>query len=800
MEGFGQDVRFAWRWARRSPGFTLIVLLTLALGIGANTVMFSVVNAVLLRPLPFPQPERLASVWPEKPLSGGPFVEFRDRSRSFERLAAYSDATGFSLSGNGRPERVEGAYVSSDFFRVLGPGAVLGRTLLSGDDQPGRDRFVVLSQGLWQQRFGAGRGIVGREIVVDGVSRTVVGVMPSDFTFPSQSVRLWVPLSLDASNPGEFWGGGSPLHVVGRLRPGVSLEQADAEIRTLAPQVLRAAPWPLPNEWVEGAGAAPLRNLVLGDTATPLLVLMAAVAVVLLIACANIANLLLARSEARKREVATRAALGASRRRIIRQLLTESVLLSSLGGGAGLLLAVAGVPALTALLPSDIPRAAEIGIDGRVLSFTLALAALTGIAFGLLPALRASQPNLQLLLKDGGKGTAGVAHRRISAALVVSEVALAAMLVVAAGLLVRSLVHLLDIDTGFRAEQVVTARISPPKADYAEDERIRVFYDNVLERVRVLPGVEIVASVHRLPLGGESGGMPIQVEGRSAVPGAAAPFAAEWRVSPAYVGTMAIPLLRGRGFTDADRDGAPHVALVNQAMARRFWPRQDPVGKRFRPVWWNEWVTVVGVVGNVKDQGLASEEQLEVYRPFAQGPVSDMNLVIRTRSAPDALAGSLRKAVWSVDPNVPVSDVRTMEQVVLTSLSRPQFTMVLLSVFAALALGLGAVGIYGVIAYAVSQRTQEIGIRIALGATPGLVLGLELRRGVVLAAAGVVIGLFAGIMTTRLLGSLLFNVSPIDPLILSAVALAVLGVALLASYLPARRATRVNPVAALRAD
>jgi predicted permease len=800
MKRLAQDIRFALRWARRSPGFTLIVLLTLALGIGANTVMFSVVNAVLLRPLPFPEPERLASVWPEKPLSGGPFVEFRNRSRSFEHLAAYSDATGFSLSGNGRPERVEGAHVSAEFFRVLGSGAALGRTLLTGEDQPGRDRIVVLSQGLWQQRFGADRGIVGREIVVDGVSRTVVGVMPSDFGFPSRSVRLWVPLSLDASNPGEFWGGGSPLHVVGRLRQGVGLEQANAEIRTLAPQVLGTAPWPLPDEWIEGAGAAPLRTLVLGDTATPLLVLMAAVAVVLLIACANVANLLLARSEGRKREVATRAALGAPRHRIVGQLLTESVLLSSVGGAAGLLLAIAGVPVLAALLPSDIPRAAEIGIDGRVLSFTLGLSALTGIAFGLLPALRASRPNLQSLLKEGGKGTAGVAHRRISATLVVGEVALAAMLVIVAGQLVRSLVHLLDVDTGFRAEQLVTARISPPKAAYVDEERIRVFYDAVLERARVLPGVEMAAAVNRLPLDGEAGGMPIQVEGSAVVPGAAAPFAAEWRVSPAYVGTMAIPLLGGRAFTDADRDGAPHVALVNEAMAHRFWPEQDPVGKRFRPVWWNEWVTVVGIVGNVKDQGLADEEQLEVYRPFAQGPAADMTLVLRTRSAPATLAGSLRQAVWSVDPTVPVSDMRTMEQVVLTSLSRPRFTMVLLSLFAVLALGLGAVGIYGVIAFAVSQRTQEIGIRMALGATPGSVLGLELRRGGALAAMGVVIGLSAGIMVTRLMRSMLFNVSPFDLLTFVAVALAVLGVALLASYVPARRATRVNPVAALRAD
>ncbi len=799
METFRQDMLFALRWARRSPGFMVIVLLTLALGIGANTVMFSVVNAVLLRPLPFPAPDRLVSVWPEKPLSRGAFVQFRDRSRSFQHLAAYSDATGFSLSGNGEPDRIEGAYVSSEFFRALGPGAALGRTLLSGEDQPGHDRVVVLSQGLWQQRFGGDRGILGREVTVDGVTRTVVGVMPPHFSFPSPDVRLWIPLSLDASDPGEFWGGGVPLHVVGRLRPGVGLEQADAEVATIAPEVLRAAPWPLPESWIDGAGAAPLRKLVMGGAATPLLVLMGAVALVLLIACANVANLLLARSEARKREIATRAALGASQRRIVFQLLTESVLLAVIGGGVGLLLALVGLPVLTSLLPAEIPRANEIGIDVRVLAFTLVLAGLTGVVFGLLPALRASRPDLQSLLKEGGKGTAGVAHRQVSALLIVGEVAVAAMLVVAAGLLVRSLVKLLDVDTGFRAERVVTARISPPKAAYTDDERIRVFYQSVLERVQALPGVEAAAATHRIPLGSEAGGMPIHVEGQPVVPGAAAPFAAEWRVTPTYLGTMEIPLLRGRAFTDADREGTPNVALVNEAMARRFWPDQDAVGKRFRPVWWNDWVTVVGVVGNVKDQGLASAEQLEVYRPFAQGPMPDMNLVVRTRAAPGSLAGNLRQAVWGVDPNVPVSDVRSMEQIVQASLSQPKFTMILLCVFAALALGLGAVGIYGMITYSVSQRSHEISIRMALGATPGSVLAQELRRGVTLAIVGVGVGLAGGIMTTRLMGSLLFGISPGDPLTFLMVALAVLGVAILASLVPAIRATRMNPGAALRA-
>ncbi|HET6763190.1 MAG TPA: ABC transporter permease [Longimicrobiaceae bacterium] len=794
------DVRFALRWLGRSPAFTAAVVLTLALAIGVNTVMFSVVNAVLLRPLPFPDPGRLVSVWPQKALGRGAFQQFRDGGRGTARVAGFSDATGFGVAGGGEPERVEGAWVSGDLMGTLGVAAARGRAFTPADESPGAAPVVLLSDGLWRQRYGADPGIVGRRVVVEGIPRTVAGVMPPDFRFPSRQVRMWLPVRMDASDPAEFWGGEPALHMVGRLAPGVTPGAADAAVRALAPRVAAAAPWPLPATWSEGAGAAPLRTLLLGDVATPLLLLLGAVGLVLLIACGNVANLLLARNAARTREIATRAALGAPRARLVRQLATESLLLYLAGGAAGLLLALAAGPVLMAALPADTPRAAEIGVDGRVLAFTLALTLATGLAFGVLPALRASRADLQSSLKEGSKATAGAGNRRVSALLAAGEVALAVTLAIGAGLLVRSLAGLLRVDTGFQAERVVTARVSPPAAAYGDDGRVLGFYNAVLEGVGHVPGVQSAALVHRIPLGGEASALPLQVEGQPVVPGAAAPTAGEWRVTPEYLGVMGVPLLRGRAFTAADRDGAPAVALVNRAMARRFWPGADPVGKRIRPVWWREWVTVVGVVGDVKEDDLTGDAPLQVYRPFAQGPVAEMHLVVRTRADPAALAPALRRAVAGVDPAVPVSEVRTMAQVVVSSLARPRFTVLLLSVFAALAVLLGGIGIYGVIAQGVSQRVQEFGIRMALGATPAAVLGGVLRQGLRLAVAGVLAGVVAAALATRLFVRLLYGVGPLDPLTFVLAAAFMVAVALVAAYFPARRATRVDPVLALRAE
>jgi putative ABC transport system permease protein len=800
METLRQDLRFALRWLGRSPAFTAAVVLTLALAIGVNTVMFSVVNAVLLRPLPFPEPDQLVSIWPAKALGRGAFAQFREQGRATARVAAFSDATGFSLSGTGAPERAEGAWASADLLSTLGVAAARGRGFAAGDEAPGSPPVVLLSDGLWRQRYGADPGIVGRRVVVDGVPRTVAGVMPPGFRFPSRQVRLWLPVSMDASDPAEFWAGEPALHLVGRLNPGVTPGAAQAAVRALAPRVAAAAPWPLPPRWSEDAGAAPLRTLVLGDVATPLLLLLAAVGLVLLIACGNVANLLLARSATRTREIATRAALGAGRARLVRQLATESLLLYLAGGAAGLLLALAAGPALAAALPADTPRAAEITVDGRVLAFTLALTLATGLVFGVLPALRASRADLQSSLKEGSKASAGAANRHVSGLLAAGEVALAVTLAIGAGLLVRSLTGLLSVDTGFQPARVVTARVSPPRAAYQEDARVRELYRAVLERVQAVPGVQEAAVVHRIPLGGESSALPIQVEGQPPAAGAAAPTAGEWRVTPGYLGVMGVRLLRGRAFTAGDREGSPAVALVNQAMARRFWPGADPVGKRFRPVWWRDWVTVVGVVGDVKDDNLTGEAPLQVYRPFEQGPVAEMHLVVRTRSDPDDIAPALRSAVAAVDPSVPVSDVRTMADVVASSLARPRFTVLLLSAFAALAVVLGAIGIYGVIAHGVSQRSQEFGIRMALGATPGVVLGGVLRHGFRLAAAGVIAGLVAAALAMRLFVRLLYGVSPLDPLTFVVAGVFMVAVALLAAYFPARRATRVDPVLALRAE
>ncbi|MBD0320300.1 MAG: ABC transporter permease, partial [Gemmatimonadetes bacterium] len=718
---------------------------------------------------------------------------FRRRLTGLEGLEAYSALTGFSLAGRGVPERVEGAQVSAGLFRLLGVSPALGRGFVEGEDQPGRDAVVVLSHGLWRQRFGGARDVLGRTVEVDGVARTVVGVMPPGFRFPAAGARLWVPVPLDGSNPGDYWAGAPVLSLVGRVRDGVPVERIGAEVRAAAPEVRAAFPWPLPPTWTEGAGAAPLREVVVGDAGTPLLVLVGAVGLVLLIACANVANLLLVRNASRRKELAVRAALGATRGHLARFLFTESLLLSLMGTLLGLALALAGMRALLALLPAGTPRVAEIGIDGRVLAGVLLLSLLNALLFGVVPSLQASRADLGGALRDGGKGSRGVAHRRLSSALVVGEIALAVTLVIGAGLLVRSLWELLRVDTGLRAEQVVAARLSPPPARYTEPERTLAFYQSVLSRVQGLPGVQAAAVVQRVPLGGEDGGVPLAVEGQPLPAGAAAPFAGEWRVTPDYLRVMGIPLLRGRALTDADRQGAPAVALVNQAMARRFWPGQDPVGRRIKPVWWQEWITVVGVVGDVKDGGLQEESGLQLYRPVAQGPSTSMHLVVRTRAAPEALAAPVAQEVWAVDPDVPVSDVRTMREVVAASVAGPRSAMTLLGLFAGIALVLGAIGVYGVIAYAVSRRTQEFGIRMAMGASRGAVVGLVLRQGGRLAAAGVGAGLLAALVLTRVLASLLFGVSAADPLTFGVVALLVLGLALLASYVPAWRATRIEP-------
>lgn len=799
MDTLWQDVRYALQQIRRSPGFAVVAAATLALGIGANTAIFSVVNAVLLRPLPYQQPQRLVSVELDGLNYEGTFLQFGERAKSLD-VAAYRGGE-LSLTGRGEPLYLRSVATSSNLFSILGVDAILGRAFLATESQTGSDAVVILSYGLWQARFGGDPAIMGEQIRLDSTNRTVVGVMPAGFHFPDANTELWVPLALDPANHVDLWS--TTATMIGRLRPGVTLVQARAEVAALAPQMLQLFPWSMPEKYGRQATAVPLREHLVGDVRPMLLILLGAVGFVLLIACVNVANLLLVRTAARQRELAIRAALGAGRRRLMRQLLTESMILALLGGALGLLLAIWGVQALTASLPSNTPRLSEIGIDGRVLAVTLVVALATGLLFGLLPAFRSARSNAQAVLKEGGRGSsAGRERRHLSGVLVVSEVALAVVLVTGAGLLMRSFLRLLQTDPGFRTEQLLSATIAPPTFRYTTEPSRRLFYQELVERIDALPGVQTAAVTSRLPFGGKNYGSVFAVEGR---PDPARTGNWPWAdvgavVSTGYLHTVGAPLLRGRGFTEADREGAPGVVLINESLARHFWPHEDPLGKRIRQPGDTGWSTIVGIVGDVKHDQLGEAQKGAFYRPLLQRSVDYPSVVVRTTADPDAFTVRLRDAVASVDSDTPVSDIRTMTQLVSTSLARPRFAMALLAAFGVLALVLGAVGIYGVIAYSVSQRTHEIGLRMALGAQPGDVLRMVTRHGTALTLAGIATGLAASFALTRLLASLLYGVSTLDPVTFIAAPILLFAVALLASYVPAHRAARIDPVIALREE
>jgi putative ABC transport system permease protein len=809
VEDLIMDLRYGFRSLRRSPAFALAAILTLALGIGANAAIFSVVDSVLMRPLPYREPGQLVAVWRDS-MPQGVYATLAERSRTLQALAGYTVGSSFSLTGDGEPERLEGSRVTAGLFELLGAEATLGRTFEPGEDKPGAELVVVLSQGLWQQRYGGDPGVLGRRVSLDGLTRTVVGVMPAWFQFPDRTARLWVPTTLDPSYRPGYWGNGI-LDLVGRLRAGVSLAEADRELRELRPAVRDAFPWKMPDEFGSLiAGAVPLQQAVVGGLGKTLLVLLAAVGLVLLIACANVANLLLARMGSRRGEVAVRAAVGASRERLVRQLLTEGMLLSAIGGGFGVLLANGVMSLLVAALPASTPRLDEIGVDGRVLGFAFLLSLLTGVGFGLLPALRSASGDLHASLKEGGRSRS--ARRRLPGALVSAEVALAVVLVIGAGLLVRSLRALEHVDTGFHSESVLTLRLSPPEASYRETARKTGFYREVRERISALPGVQAVGAVSRIPLDGQFGGLPLSIETHPVPPGGNPPLADEWMITPGYLEAMGIRLVSGRDITEADRDGAEPVALVNETLARRFWPDGSAVGRRIKPVWWKTWVTVVGVVADVKDFGFAYHEsgrnfglnregRLEVYRAFEQDAyTAALSLAVKSSSEPRTLTEQIRGVVHGVDPEVPLSGVLPMERIVASALDEPRVAMLLLSTFATLALLLGGVGIYGVIAYGVSERTHEIGIRMALGATRSDVLWLVLGEGALVAGIGVLIGLAGALVFSWMLSSLLYGVGVGDPATFLGVGASLMAVSLLATYLPARRATRIDPMMALRMD
>ncbi len=805
MRNFLQDLRYALRMLRKNPGFTAIAVLTLALGIGANTAIFSVVSGVLLRPLPYPNPNQLVSVTGSYPR--GAFVAMREQVRTMD-VGVYAEDYEFNLTGLGDPLRLTGASVSAELFSILGARPELGRTLRAGQDIAGQDSFVILSHALWQQKFAADPQIIGRWITLEGAGYQVIGVMPPDFRFPSPETQMWVPLHIDSRQPEKYWGG-DYMPMIGRLHPGATMTQAAAEARSLQPQLRALFPWPMPPTWNADATAVDLQKGMVSDERARMLVLLGAVALVLLMACANVANLMLSRAATCEREFAIRFVLGAGRQRMIRQLLTESSLIAVIGGALGLILAVNGLSFLKSALPTDLPRLSDIAIDWRVLCFTAVLALLTGIVFGLAPSLHFSRTNFSESLKSGAPGSTVSGIRRLRSALVTGEVALAVLLVIAAGLLIRSLWTLSQVNPGFRSDYILTARINPNESFCAEPQRCANFYHELLDRVRALPGVNGAAVVSTLPLGGRVAKLSAEVENHT--PSSSEPLPLFWEniVSPDYFHLMNIHLLSGRTFTDADASATPPVTIVTAAMARRYWPSENPVGKHIKPAHEDNWYTVVGVVSDVRGYDLRRNvpEWMDgaVYVPYgsyAQGeggrPPVQMTLTIRTSTDQSQTANLLRSTVASLNAEAPVTEVRPMGSFLSDAVSTPRSTTALFVAFAALALALGLTGIYGVLSYFVAQRTREIGIRVALGAQRLNVLGLVLMEGAKMSGLGIVIGIIAALALARLMQSLLYGVGTSDPLTFLGVVIVIAVVTLLACYVPARRAMRVDPMVALR--
>ncbi len=794
------DVRVAFRSLLKSPGFTVTVILILALGIGVNTAIFSVVNAVLVRSLPYQQPDRLVSVWPEGSLPRGSFALYRQRSQAYESLMGYGLDSHLSLTGDGEPVRLNAIFVTGNFFSVLGSRPARGRAFEPGDDQPGRDKLVILSHDLFQRRFGGRPDLIGRTIRLDGVDRTVAGVMPAGFGFPSRQVDVWLPALLDPSSFELYWVSGA-LKMVGRLRPEATVERANTELRELMPEIRKSFPWRMPDDYGQDAAVVPLRERIVGGVRPVLFVLTIAVGLVLLIACVNVANLGLVRARARRREISVRAALGAGRGRLTGQLLTESLCLSFLGGIGGYLLGAAGISLLRAHLPEGIPRLDEVSFDLRVAGFTLLISLVTSFVIGVLPAIRASRADLQTALKEDSRGGGSARNsRRFMSTLVAFEVALTLVLAIAAGLLVRSFLHRLEAPSGFQPDNILSASLAPPDFRYKSDAERRILYEEIRNRLAALPDVAQVGLTSYMPFSDEIFGTVFEMEGKP-VEGGDWPLSGAFAaVSPDYLKTLGVRLVRGRWFTPRDREGAPAVALISQGLAQRYWPNQDPLGKRLRFPGQKEWQTIVGLVADVKFSQLTEETKTALYRPMLQAPVGSMSVVLRTRSEPDRVAESLRQVVASVDKDTPVSSIQPLDRLIARSLAQPRFTMGLLFVFAVLALTLAILGIYAVTAYTVTQRNREVAVRMALGAEPRQVLWLILRQGLLLAAAGVAIGVPAALFFTKFLSALLYGVSAQDPATFVAVALLLGSVVAFASYLPARRALRVDPILELRTE
>jgi putative ABC transport system permease protein len=803
MQTFWQDLRYGARILLKYPGFTLIAVMTLALGIGANTAIFSVINAVLLRALPFHEPERIVSV--NQVSTGGlpgipayEYLEWREQNEVCEQIAAYSD-NNYNLTGQGEPERISCAEVTASLFPLLGVHPLLGRVFSSDEDRLGYDQVVVVSEGFWQRRYGGDPSLIGKSITLNDRSYTVIGVMPASFRFPGD-FEIWKPFALSAEKErqGDVF---TLVQVIARLKPGMMIDRAATNLNVISRRTAEQIKDRMPDSVV---GLVPLHRELVAGVRTTVLVLFGAVGFVLLIACANVASLMLSRASARKKEMALRAAVGAGRWRLVRQLLAESLLLGLAGGIFGILLAVWGIDPIVTLIPdgffSSVQNLEAISIDRQVLGFTLLVSVLTGILFGLAPALAVSKPDLVEALKEGGlNNMTGSGWRFLRSGLVVAEIALALVLLLGAGLMIRSFTRLLEINPGFKAENVLTMRINLPRSKYKEPYQTAAFYQQLLERVAALPGARSTGGISHTPLSGFGMIAFIQLEGVPPLDRKKDRPIGIGVVTADYFQTMSIPLMSGRGFDARDHADTQQVAIINQALARRFWPNEDPVGKRIS-FGCEEGLcrTIVGVVGDIRQERLTQEATPEIYIPFHQSPSNGMTLLMRTEGDPLSFVSSVRSEVLAVDKDQPVHSVMTMQQRLDEAVATTRSLTILFGVFAALALVLAAVGVYGVISYSVSQRTREIGIRAALGAQPRDVFRLVISQGMKLAILGVMIGLGVAFGLTRLMTTLLFGVSATDPLTFVVIAAVLTLVALLACWIPARRATRVDPMVALR--
>jgi putative ABC transport system permease protein len=812
MNGLIQDFRYALRQLRKSPGFAAVAVITLALGIGFNTAIFSVVNAVLLRPLAFADASRLVRIWhvpPEKsfpgmttfPVSAANYLDWERQTQVFDHMAIYS-YHGFTVTGGDKPEQLSAGAVSSGFFATLGVQPILGRVLSPEEDQPGRSHVVVLSYGLWQEHFGGNPGIVGHDINLDGQPYLVAGVMPANFQFPDFA-KMWTPMAW--TDQERAVRGEHHSIVIARLKPGVDLNQAQAEMNTISDRLQQQYP---DDDKGWGAVVVPMQQDLVSDVRPALLVLLGAVAFVLLIACVNVANLALAKTFSRQKEIAIRTALGATSARILRQILTETVLLALSGGALGLAFAHFAVRFIVAFLADKLPHSIEVGLDSEVLIFTAIISVVTGIVAGVLPAWRLTRRDVNEALKQGlGRTDADSGGHRTRSVLVVSEVALSLMLLIGAGLMIRSFQNLRNVNPGFDSRHVLTMSVMVSRAKFLSPDQATSFFDRVLQRVRSLPGVESAAVIDNIPLTGGSH-QPIAIEGRPVVPMSEQPEVDVRLVSAGYMSAMHIPTLRGRGLSDTDVAGRPAVVLVSESMARQFWPGEDPVGKRLTLTFYPEAIReVVGVVGDVKLDSLDEmRPSATLYFPLDQVSVPaaggwrsfPMTLVVRSRSGSGELASSVSNAVHEVDRDIPLVDISTMDELVENSLSQQRFNMLLLGAFAALALLLAAVGIYSVLSYSVKRSVREIGIRLALGAPVGEVLRMVVFEAMKPTLLGVAIGTAGALALGRVLSSLIFGVRPTDPVTFVAVAALLAAVALVASIVPAYRATKVDPMVALR--